>query len=335
MTRIPAERLTRIAVDALLARGVPEDDARTVATSLLEADLGGQGSHGFVRLPFLLRRLDAGLIEARPTMAVQAPRPAAALLDAGNALGPVAALRATELAAERAHAYGIGLVAVRHSNHLGALNHFLRRLAGEGLAGLAFSNTPPAMAPPGAGTPLLGTNPIAAGFPRPGGPPLVIDLATSQVARGRILQAGRAGEPLEEGWALDREGGPTRDPTAAIAGSLAPLGGTKGFALALLVEVLTGVLAGAGVGPGVTGTFSPSDRPSDVGHSFWAIDPEAFGPGFGDRLERLVDELRAAGGRVPGERHRAESERRLREGLDLAPGVVEEMEAATGLRLDG
>jgi (2R)-3-sulfolactate dehydrogenase (NADP+) len=335
MSGFTSDQLTRFAAAALQRQDVPEADARTVAESLVDADLGGQATHGLMRLPFLLRRLQAGLINARPEMRIVTSRAATAVLDADNALGPVAGVRAVELATERARAAGVGVVAVRRSNHLGSMAYYLRRLAAEGMAGLGFSNTPPAMAPPGAGTPYLGTNPIAAGFPRPGGRALVVDLATSQVARGRILKARQAGERLPEGWAMDGEGRPTTDPEAAIAGSLAPLGGTKGFALALMVEAMTGVLAGAGVGPAVTGTFTPSDRESDVGHSFWAIDVEAFGGGFGESLERLVADLRGIGGRVPGERFYEERDRRLRDGLELPDTLVADLEDLAGGRLDG
>jgi L-2-hydroxycarboxylate dehydrogenase (NAD+) len=334
VSRLTAEQLIRFVVAALGRYGVPREDARTVADSLLEAELGGQATHGLLRLPFLLGRLRAGLINPRPRMRVRRPRPALALLDADNALGPVAGVRAVRLAVERARRYGTGVVAVRHSNHLGAMNFYLRRLAAEGVAGLGFSNTPPAMAPPGTSTPYLGTNPIAAGFPRPGGRALVVDLATSQVARGRILEARQAGRRLPPGWAVDRRGCPTTDPEAAIAGSLAPLGGAKGFALALVVEVMTGVLAGAGVGPGVTGTFTPSDRESDVGHSFWALDVAAL-EGFGERLERLVADLHGLGGRVPGERHHRERERRLREGVELPGSLVRELEELSGVSVGG
>ncbi len=267
-------------------------------------------------------------------MRVSWSRPALALLDADNALGPVAGVRAVQLAVERARVYGAGVVAVRRSNHLGAMNFYLRRLAADGMAGLGFSNTPPAMAPPGTSTPYLGTNPIAAAFPRRGGGALVVDMATSQVARGHILRARQEGGPLPPGWAVDDRGRPTTDPDAAIAGSLAPLGGAKGFALALLVEVMTGVLAGAGVGPEVTGTFIPSDRESNVGHSFWALDVGAFG-GFGERLERLAADLHGLGGRVPGERHHRERERHLREGVELPESLVRELEELSGVPVGG
>jgi (2R)-3-sulfolactate dehydrogenase (NADP+) len=323
-----AGELHDLAVRALTALDVPAADAAIVAACLVDAELEGRAGHGLVRLPFLLRRLRAGLIDPRPRLEVTRLRPATALLDAGNGLGPVAGVRAVDLAAELAGTYGAGVVAVRRGNHLGALGFYLRRFVERGLVGLCFSNTPPAVAPPGAASPFLGTNPIAAGFPAPDGPVLV-DMATSQVARGGILLARQAGRPIPEGWAVDAEGRPTTDPDAALGGSLAPLGGHKGFALALMVELLTGVLAGAGVGPGVTGTVEPSDRPSDVGHSFWSLDPEAFGGGFAGRAAGLAAELRALGGRVPGELGAGERRRRLREGVQVPVSLVAELDALT------
>jgi len=332
LNRFPPDRLRGFAAAALVARDVPETDAALVAESLVEAELQGQPAHGLLRLPFLLDRLRAGLINPRPTLRLESERPAAVLLDADNALGPVAGVRAVDLAAERARRSGVGLVAVRRSNHLGSLGFYLRRCTAGGLVGLAFTNTPPAISPPGARTPYLGTNPIAAGFPTPG-EPVIIDMATSQVARGHILKAARLGEPIPEGWAVDAEGRPTTDPEAAIDGSLLPLGGDKGFALALLVEVLSGVLAGAAVGPEVAGTFTPSDRESNVGHCFLALDAEAIAPGFAARMERLAVDLRRAGGRAPGDRRHAERARRQASGIDLASELVANLEQRAGRRL--
>jgi (2R)-3-sulfolactate dehydrogenase (NADP+) len=197
------------------------------------------------------------------------------------------------------------------------------------MVGMAFTNTPPAMSPPGGATPYLGTNPIAAGFPT-SGQPVIVDMATSQVARGHILKAARLGESIPEGWAVDAAGQPTTDPEAAIGGSLLPLGGQKGFALALLVEVVSGVLSGAAVGPEVVGTFAHADRESNVGHCFLAIDPEALAPGFARRMDSLSADIRRLGGRVPGDRRHAERERRLTEGVELSPQLVAELRARTG-----
>lgn len=328
---LDAEHLRRFATDVLERLGVPTSDAALVAATYVDADLEGHGSHGITRLPFLARRLRAGLIARRATMTVLINRPAAALLDAGNALGPVAADRGMRIAVEKARLVGIGLCGVRGSNHMGALSFYVRRAADEGAIALAFTNTPPAMAPPGGRTPVLGTNPIAAAFPATGRA-VVVDLATSQTARGRILQAAQAGSPIPAGWAADRDGAPTTDPVEALAGSLLPLGGAKGFALALVVEALAGVLPGAGVADEVTGTFADSDRPSNVGHCFLAIEPDGFGAGFAVRMGELAAQIRSVAPvdpavpvRVPGDAPHALRTRRAGTGLALPPQVVAEL----------
>ena len=329
---VAAESLKAHVRAILRSSGVPESDAATVADCLVGADLDGMGTHGVSRLPFYCRRLKRGLIDPNPSLVVVSSRPATALLDAGNALGPVAGLRAMEMACELATAAGTGACAVRRSNHLGMVAWYVELGARRGLVALAFGNTPPAMAPPGGRTPLLGTNPLAAAFPTTG-EPVVIDMATSLVARGRIRKAQSAGEPIPEGWAVGPDGRPTTDAELAMAGSLEPMGGAKGFALALMVEALTGVLAGAGVGPGVTGTFADSDSPSDVGHLFLAFDPGAFAPGFPARMELLAEAIRTGAAvsdtqppRAPGDRRYAERAHRLEAGIELPVDLVGELD---------
>jgi LDH2 family malate/lactate/ureidoglycolate dehydrogenase len=333
MLSVPGSVLREFVTELLVSLDVPRSDAALVADCLVAAELEGQSAHGLSRLPLLAQRLRDGLIRARPDMRVISESSATALLDAGNALGPLGGARAMELAAARARSAGIGACAVLHGNHLGALGWYVERAARGGLVALAFSNTPPAMAPPGGRQAYLGTNPIAAAFPNSTGP-IVIDLATSQAARGRIIQAARAGKPIPQGWALDAGGHPTTDAELALQGSLAPAGGAKGFALALLVEVLSGVLSGSGIGPQVSGTFRSSDRASDAGHFFLAIDPDAFAPGFAERMERLASEIRAVEPvnpgtpvRLPGDRRRTERTRRTERGVELSDELMDELRA--------
>ncbi len=328
---VSAADLTRFVVLILTRLDVPGPDATVVADCLVSAELEGHGSHGVMRLPFYANRVRKGLIDPHPRMRVDHHRVATATLDAGNALGPLAGRRAMELALHAAQDAGLGMCAVRASNHLGALSYYVKQASACGMIGLAFTNTPPAMAPPGGKEPYLGTNPIAAAVPA-SGHPLVIDLATSQVARGQILRAAKAEQDIPLGWALDPDGLPTTNATTALSGSLVPLGGTKGFALALLVEVLSGVLSGAGVGPEVSGTFAPSDSPSNVGHSMIAIDPQAFGDGFTERVDGLCRSIRNTPGadpatpvRLPGDRAHEERVRRQQEGIVLLDRVAADL----------
>ncbi len=333
--RLSPSEFHALVVGALISRGVPPADAAAVAECLLDAELEGLPSHGILRLPFLLRRLDAGLINPTPRLDLGSSRPAAAVLDADNGLGPVAGVAAVQAAAEMARRTGTATVAVRRSNHLGSMGFYVKRGAEAGLVMLAFSNTPPAMAPPGGRRAILGTNPIACGIPA-SPHPVVIDMATSQIARGRILKAAAANAGIPAGWAFDAEGRTTTDARAALGGSLAPVGGAKGFALALLVEVLAGVLSGAGVGPDVTGTFQPSSRPSDVGHCFMALDPGAFAPGFTERMDDLARAIRAvppADGdqpvRVPGDRRQLTRAARAEAGIEVGEEVLAELRQLT------
>ncbi len=333
------DRLHRFITESLVDLDVAPDDASIVAESLVEAELEGQSGHGAIRFPFVLSRLRAGLIDPHPIMRVISNSPAAALLDGGNGLGPVVGMRALAIAQEKARAEGIGLCAARRSNHLGSVGFYVNIAAMNGMIALGFGNTPPAMAPPGGATPILGTNPIAAAFPT-GDAPVVVDLATSQVARGRILKAARNGESMPAGWAIDASGNETTNPDEALKGSLVPLGGAKGFALALMVEALSGVLAGAAVGPEVGGTYVNSDKESNLGLCFIVIDPGAIDAGFREQMTALAEVIRALEPldpahpiRVPGDRRRLESAARRTAGIDLADRLVSDLEKAGGRKL--
>ncbi|HLI27801.1 MAG TPA: Ldh family oxidoreductase [Chloroflexota bacterium] len=329
-TTVSAHRLQAFATTLLAAAGVPAAAAAACARVLVAADLDGHGSHGVLRLPTYLAAIARGQIAPRARPEIVATGPATAWVDGGQALGPVVALAAMEEAIRLARAAGAGVVAARRSNHFGAAGYYAEQAAAAGYVGLALSNTPPALPPPGGAAPYLGTNPLAFAFPT-SGEPLVIDLSLSVVARGKILEARQAGAPIPSGWAVDRAGHPTTDPAAALAGALLPLGGPKGFALALAVEALTGVLAGAASGPHVAQILDDTAAPANVGHLFMALDPDRFGePGaFRRRLDALLAELRAvppaeggAGVRLPGERRAAARRRALAEGIALPAATV-------------
>lgn len=315
--------------EALEGAGVPRSDAALIAECLVDAELEGQASQGLTRFPEMLERLQSGSINPRPRMTAHGTG-SVRRLDADNGLGQVAGAKALDLAVELARRHGTGLVAVRGSNHLGALDFHVRRAAAQRLIAVAFSNTPPAMAPPGTGTRYLGTNPVAAAFPT-AAEPIVVDMGTSLVARGRVVEAQRAGRPIPEGWAVDARGRPTTDPTAALGGAMVPMGGDKGFALALLVEMLSAALSGAAVGPQVGDRFK---SPTNFGHAFWVVDPDAVAPGFDARAQGVVEDLHRLGARVPGDRRRAERTRREAEGIDLPEHVRQGLEQALGHPLD-
>lgn len=305
----------------LEALGVPEEDARVVADSLTRANLEGTDSHGVSRLPVYARRMGEGRISPRPDVRIE-HHGSVLRVDGGNALGQVASHEALKAAMPVARETGLAGAAVRHSNHFGTAAYYCQLACDEGLALIATTNSPPGIAPWGGREAYLGTNPVAFGFPVEDGPPVVVDMSSSVVARGRIINAAREGMPIPEGWATDEEGLPTTDAAAALRGAGLPLGGAKGYALALAVEILSGVLTGAAFGPHVNNLYGSGGPPSDVGHCFILMDvsrwlPEGDYKAAMDQLLREIKESPRARGTgeilYPGERrHRTRLENRER-----------------------
>lgn len=305
----------------LRASGVPELAAAQTAQALVLADVWGVHSHGLMRLPFYLERLARGGCSAAASLRPVIDTGPVITCDGENGLGHWQAWRAAELARDRCGATGVAAVAVGRSSHCGALGVYTLPLVEAGLVALAFSNGPAVM-PPWKGTaPVVSTSPIAAGIPcRPR--PAIIDMATSTVARGQIAAFAQQGKPLPPGWAFTASGDPTTDADAALAGMLAPLGGAKGFALAFLVEALTGGLVGPALSNDVVDMFAASEaaRPQRIAHLIIALDPArldveaASQPGSRDprsRIDELACQVVRAGGRLPGSRR-------------LLPGDVDE-----------
>lgn len=297
---------TELARSLLEHAGMPAEPAWRTSWALCLADAWGRGSHGLMRLPFYLSRLSSGGANPAATLDVVNDLGATVALDGGNGLGHWQVWEAAGAAARRARQHGIAAVSVSNSGHCGALGIYALPIVEAGLAGMVFSHGPAVIPPWGGNRPVTSTSPLAFGFPLEGRP-LVVDLACSAVARGRIAEAAAAGEPLPDGWALDAEGRPTNDASAALAGMLAPLGGAKGFALALAVEGLTAGLVGPSLSTQVADPLDPSaaGRPQRIAHLVIALAPEALDGDGGSRrrLALLAESVRAAGGRLPGEAH--------------------------------
>lgn len=285
----------------LEAVGVPSSEANTTARSIVASDRWGIGSHGLMRLPFYLARLQAGGINPKAKMKKVTDLPSLVVFDGDDGLGHWQLHMAAEVASERAKINGIAAVGVGRSNHCGALGIYVWPMINRGLVGIAFSTGPAVMPPWGGNQALLSTSPIAAGIPT--NPPTVIDLATSAVARGKIQAKAQAGAELEPGWAFTKEGAPTSDAKEALAGMLAPLGGAKGYAIAVLVESLTGVLIGPTLAKNIPDMFA-SDQdamPQQISHFIIAIDAEKLSvDGNNSRSVEFVGEVNDAGGRLPG-----------------------------------
>jgi len=290
--------------------------------------LRGTDSHGVARVPIYVERLRSGVLNARPRPSVVRRDGAVAVVDGDQGPGQVAAVVATDLSIELAREHGAGVVAVRRSAHFGAAAFYAMRAAEQGLVAMAMTNTEPLVIPFGGAEPALGTNPICLAAPAAGGRVFNLDMATSQVAMNRVWNARDEGRPIPEGWGVDARGRTTTDAAAVTAAM--PLGGYKGYGLALMVEVLSGVLAGAGVRHGVGELYGGNGDPQDTGHFHLALDPERTvgRERFAAVLEGLLAELRAippAPGfdevLVPGDpedRARAERER---SGIPIEPAL--------------
>ncbi len=297
MAEIALDALGAFAEEVLTRQGVPDGDAAIIAASIVFAHSHGKGTHGITRLPIYVERLQKGLMQAITPLTEISGAPAMALLDAGDGFGQVAAIRGMDRAVAMARAAGIGLVGIRHSHNFGTAAFVARRAVDAGMAGMVFANAAPAIAPTGGQRAVFGTNPIAFGFPAPEGqPPVLLDMATSLAARGKIRLAATNGEPIPEGWALDEGGNPTTDPALALAGSMLPVGGAKGYGLSLVVDILAGLMTGSGFG-GEAKNLNNPDGPSRCGHMLIAIDIACFTPReeYDAHMARLIAATHAAG----------------------------------------
>ncbi len=309
--------------DALAASNVAAGNARATARALVAAEAEGQVGHGFSRLADYAAQARSGKVQGHAVPQVQWTGSASLLVDAGHGFAyPALDLAATEgLAAVQDN--GCVAMAITRSHHCGALSVQVDRIAQAGCVALMVANTPSAIAPWGAKTPLFGTNPIAFAAPRPQGPPLVIDLSLSRVARGKVMHAKKTGQPIPEGWALDRDGQPTTDPDAALGGSMVPIGDAKGTALALMVEVLASTLTGAHMSAEVGSFFSADGPPTGAGQFLLAMRPHDP-DGFAERLEALAGLIDGMeGARLPGARRSAALARAHTEGLTVPASYIE------------
>ena len=339
MTHYPIHDVARLMADLAAAAGVPREDAVILADALVDADVHGSSTHGVSRLNIYLRRIQKGLIDPAAKLQVESRRPAVLVVDAANGLGQVQAVKTLDLLVPLARQYGVAAATVRRSQHFGALSYYCNRAAREGMVLLAMTNCEPAMSPEGGCEAFFGTNPIAASFPTGKGFSVKIDLATSIVARGNIIAGNRAGRPIPAGWALDPEGRPTTDAAAALAGTVLTMAGHKGYALAMLVELFTGVLSGAAVGSQVGSMYKHMDRPQDVGHYFCLVDIAAFmdPDQFRRRIDDTIDRIKACRRRpdaeeilVPGERSHRKAEENRRLGIPIGPETLEEFKTLCG-----
>ncbi|MCC1492603.1 Ldh family oxidoreductase [Cognatishimia sp. F0-27] len=309
---------------AFVAHGVPEETARSVARALVAAEAEGQVGHGFSRLGDYIAQVKTGKVIGHAMPVITRPKPAIVHVDAGFGFAYPAMEAGIDAAVETAQDLGAAFVAIHRSHHCGALSLQVERAAKQGVAAMMVANSPPAIAPWGARDPLFGTNPIAFAAPRAKGAPLVIDLSLSVVARGKVMNAHKAGADIPEGWALDAEGRPTTDPKAALDGSMVPIGGAKGTALALMVEVLSAAMTGANFSADAGSFFSGEGARPGVGQFITLWSPPEGADRFGERMETLLGRIaEMEGTRLPGARRAEAIARALSDGVFVPKRYLE------------
>ncbi len=310
----------------LVTANVATDSATATATALVAAEADGLASHGASRVPFYADQVHSGKVDGQAVPELTRPADAAIRVDAGHGLAYPAIRLGLDAAADQVAASGVVSIAISHSHHCGAAGYHVERMAERGLIALAFSNSPAAIAPWGGTRGSFGTNPIAFACPRLQQPPLVIDLSLSTVARGKIMQAHQQGREIPETWALDAAGLPTGDPKTALMGTMQPLGGAKGAALALMVELLAGALTGSNLAFQASSFFDATGKPPDIGQLFILFDPGVFNPHFDRSVTALLDHVLAQPGtRLPGDRRLANRQRAQREGVELPEPLYQDL----------
>jgi (2R)-3-sulfolactate dehydrogenase (NADP+) len=287
-------------------------------------------SHGMSRVTQYATLLRNRRADGNATPVVAKSKGGAVLVDARLGLAFPACALAVDEATRRAREFGVSFAGVTNSHHFGVAAYHLRPIASAGLVGMAFGNSPAGMPAPGGRHPVFGTNPIAATFPREHGAPLVVDLSLSEVARGKVMLAAREGRPIPLGWALDREGNPTTDASAALTGSMLAMGGTKGAMLALIVELLACALTGAAFGFEADTFFVDAGNRPRLGQAFLVIDPDALAGRrvYFSRIETLIAEMTSDPGvRLPGARRDALAHQAARAGIDISPSLAAQLAA--------
>ena len=295
--KIEVTRLFEICSTVLQKNGVPEEQANIVADSIVYAHRTGKATHGATRLGIYVEKIRRGDMAADTRMDIVKERGIVTVFDANHGFGQVAAKIAIEKAIATSERYGAGISAIRHSNNFGTAAYFAQMAVDAGKIAIIYSNSAPAIAPWGGSKPIFGTNPIAYGFPTPEGiAPIILDMAVSNAARGKIRLAAKNGEKIPIGWALDPGGKPTDDPNLAILGSMIPIGEHKGSGLALIVDLFAGMLSGSGYAGSVR-PLNTNGAYSDNGHLFMVVDPSFFMEitEYNNRITHLVSQVKTSG----------------------------------------
>jgi LDH2 family malate/lactate/ureidoglycolate dehydrogenase len=335
MDRFPAETLERFTRRAFEAAGVPAHDAHTIAGLMAQADLQGSDGHGVFRLPQYVRRIQAGGVNPRPNLRVERERAAMALVHGDNGMGHLAMSAAAKIAIDKARIAGSAWVGVRWSNHAGPASLYAKMPLAEGMIGMYFAVGNANHLPPWGGVEmLLSTNPIAVAIPAGDEPPIVLDMATTVAAFGKVKTRAQRGEAMPEGWMIDRDGRPLTDPKRMNEGFLLPIGGYKGYGMALVFGLLAGTLNRAAMGREVIDFNADDATPTNTGQAILAIDVAAFDDlaEFKQRVDELSRDIRGSQRMkgyerifLPGEQSRERYQERSRLGVPVPAPLLADL----------
>jgi LDH2 family malate/lactate/ureidoglycolate dehydrogenase len=333
---IPAADLERFTARSFVACGMPEADARKVAVLMIQSDLRGTDGHGIFRLPQYCKRIRDGGINLKPNIRIVSERKAQALIDGDNAMGHLVVARAAEVAIAKASEAGVAWVGIRGGNHAGCAAVYAKMPLAHDMIGLYIAMGNANHVPPWGGTEmLLSTNPIAIAVPSGRRPPIVLDMATTTAAYGKVKLALQRGEEMPVGWMIDRDGRPLTDPGRASEGFLLPIGGAKGYGLALMFGLLAGTLNGAKFGRALVDFNADRATPTNTGQLIVAVDIAAFMDvaAFKREVDRVWSEMKSSPTmpgfdevRLPGERSAEIEAERARDGIPVGPELARQID---------
>ncbi len=317
-----------------MAANVPEEDAIITADNLVEANLTGVDSHGVSRMAIYLKRIKKGLDNPICKVDIINELPSTASLNANSSMGAPVGYRAMKMAIEKAKETGLAFVTVKGSNHYGTAAYYTKMAVKNNMIGFSATNGAARMAPWGGKKPYLGTNPFSVAVPAGKEKPIVADMATSLVARGKIILAAKNNQEIPLGWAIDKNGQPTTNADEALKGTVLPFGGPKGYGIAVLIDILCGVLSGASFGMHINDMYADFINPTNIGHCFGVINVEKFISldTFKENIDQMIREIKGnpkAGGideiYLPGEIELLKKEVRLTEGIPITEAVLAEL----------
>lgn len=327
------EKLKTMCQKLMMAEHMSEEDAWICADNLVDADLCGVESHGVSRMQNYMKRLRTGVVDSGGKCTIEKESPGSLYIHGGNAMGMVVGNFAMKKCIEKAKESGCCFATANNSNHFGMAAYYVRMAAEAGMIGIVGTNAPPNLAPWGSPQKYMGTNPIAFSASTLG-EPVILDMAPSIVAMGKIILAAKLGKTIPEGWVLTKDGKPTTDPVEGQYGTLLPIGGAKGSGLAIFMEILCGVLAGAGVGPHINHFWKDFEHPQNVGHFFCAVDIDKFVgiEHFKENIDCIINEMKALPKNpgvseifMPGEIENRKRAERKANGIQLSDSVYEEL----------